>query len=119
MNRIQEFRESLNWSREVLAEKAHVSVPSVYTTEKGKYSTRLSTMRKLAIALGQPIDVIFPDYMIPAPKPKMKGKSKICKWCGKVCTLETHAALVVGGHIIKEYGHEKCLKEWIRTEEYG
>lgn len=71
-------------------------------------------MKRISKALGRPWQEVFPDYMtarIPAPP-----KEEKCQWCGEQAGPETHAALVVGGRVIKEYGHEKCLKEFIRTE---
>jgi len=43
---------------------------------------------------------------------------KTCRWCGMGYKDETASRLVVGGRVIKEYGHEKCLKEFIRTEQF-
>jgi len=118
MNRVAEFRETLKWSRKALAESARLSETAIWLIEKDRATPRLLTMKRISTALGHSLSEVFPEFVISPPRKTRKVKSEICKWCGQSYVYETHAALVVGGRVVKEYGHEKCLKEYICTEKF-
>ena len=136
LNRVKELREGLGMTQRQLAE---ISGHSVSTIETGRrINPRRKTAEAIAIALRQPMTTVFPGWKEPtrkgltltaAQREKIKSKApgKLgykpgrvkCRWCGGYYKPEDAAALVVGGKIIKEYGHENCLKESIRTEKFA
>lgn len=121
MNRVREFRKALGLSGEVFARKAKIGIATLYYIETGyrfgggkPRKPRGSTMKRISRVLGRSWQEVFPDYM--TSKIPAAPRSEKCPWCGLQADPQTHAALVVGGRIVKEYGHLRCLKEFIRTE---
>ena len=56
MNRIREIRERMRMSQIELARRAGVSQPFIHDLENGNRNARPETMRKVANALGVPVD---------------------------------------------------------------
>ena len=61
MNRIREVREQLRISQIELARRAGVSQPFIHDLENGNRNARPETMRKVADALGVPVDTLKED----------------------------------------------------------
>lgn len=59
MNKIKRFRTELKLSQKELAEKAGLSVNTIYAIEQGHRNPLLTTIRKLARSLGKSIDDLF------------------------------------------------------------
>jgi transcriptional regulator with XRE-family HTH domain len=56
--RIAEQRHSMGLTQEQLAERASVNVKTIQGVEQGRSEPELRTMRKIAKAMGTPLDVL-------------------------------------------------------------
>src|SRR5262245_8555366 len=60
-NRIKEFRQQLGLTQHALARKVGTSQPQIGRIEAGKTEAPAEVAAALASALGQPLDILFPD----------------------------------------------------------
>ena len=57
--KIKRLRAQKGWTQQALAERAQVSLGYVVRLESGHYDPKLSTLRKLAKALGVPVTALL------------------------------------------------------------
>lgn len=70
---IRDARNKQGWSQQVLATKAGISLRTLVSVERGK-DCNLSTLRKLAAALGQPLGVLIGE-------PALREAHGLCTDC--------------------------------------
>jgi transcriptional regulator with XRE-family HTH domain len=59
-DRIRSLREEKGWFQKDLAERANLPVRTIGRIERGEVDVRLSTLHRIAKALGQPLGSLIP-----------------------------------------------------------
>lgn len=67
-NRIAELRKRLGLSQRALAEKAKTSQQQIQRIEAGAQIARFDLAARIAVALDEPLRVVFPETELPKPR---------------------------------------------------
>jgi len=59
-NKIKDYRKAIDLTQEELAKKSQVSTRAIQNYERGERRPGIDTARRIAEALGQTVDEVFP-----------------------------------------------------------
>lgn len=93
-NRIVELRKRLGMTQRQLAEKADTSQQQIQRIEAGVQIARFDLAARIAVALGEPLRVVFPDTELPRPR---SGRSSNLQLRLPDLTREEAAGFAKGG----------------------
>lgn len=79
LNRVKQLREKLNISQQKLAELVNTSQQQIQRIESGSIATRIELATNLSVALGKPLNAVFPGIKKLLLPCKMKLKLDFCQ----------------------------------------